>query len=205
MAEDEHELKPEIGRKIRLLREALGESQREFGARFNPPVRQNTVSRWEAGRIVQRRHQMAIAMLAGMTVSEFFHGNNVPRLVPVLGRTEGEAFTPSKAKPGSSVEHIKPEIGGEGQVSVIVGDDTMVPVYQAGDTLIGTALRGEELAKAMRKDCIVETTDGRGFVRIVKPGSRDGLFTLVGHNPRSDDIVDVRLAYAAPVKIVVKA
>lgn len=44
-----------VGKKIKSLRKALGDNQAEFGERFG--VEQATVSRWEKGEPVQRKHQ----------------------------------------------------------------------------------------------------------------------------------------------------
>jgi transcriptional regulator with XRE-family HTH domain len=62
--------------KIVALRKTLGNiSQSELARRLN--VKPMSVSRWEAGGEVSRKHQIALAQLAGTSVAEFFHGDEI--------------------------------------------------------------------------------------------------------------------------------
>jgi phage repressor protein C with HTH and peptisase S24 domain len=75
----------------------------------------------------------------------------------------------------------------------------MFPVYRDGDVLICQRRRGREI-EAARQDCVVETADGRHLVKMVRKGTRPGLFTLQSYNRLYDDIENVSLAWAAPVR-----
>jgi phage repressor protein C with HTH and peptisase S24 domain len=190
----------DVGRKIRALRNALRESQAEFGDRFG--VEQATVSRWEKGLSpVQRKHQSAIAELAGMTVAEFFHSREAPRLIPIVGYVSGgESFTPTEDhEPGQGIDHITLSLGEEDQVAVRVRGDSMSPVYRDGDTLIGRRIGRRDLTRALGKDCIIKTAAGEGYVKRVLPGSKRHVFRLRSYNPLYDDIEDVALEWAAPI------
>jgi transcriptional regulator with XRE-family HTH domain len=187
-----------IGHKIRLLRLALGESQAVFGDHFG--VEQATVSRWEAGGPVQRKYQAAVADLAGMTVAEFFHSRQPPRLIPIVGAIRDHGLIDFvEARPGSPVQHIKLEHGEHGQVAVRVRDDSMSPVYRAGDVLIGRKLTGMQISEAIGKDCIIRTLSGDGHVRILRAGGAKHRYSLRAYNPATPDIDDVQLAWAAPI------
>lgn len=117
-----------VGKKIRSLRKALGESQAEFGARFD--VEQASVSRWEKGVSVQRKYQEPLAELAGMTVAEFFHTTSEPRLIPIVGYVSGgESFTPTDDhEPGAGIDHVMLSFEQDQQVAVRVRGDSMRPV-----------------------------------------------------------------------------
>lgn len=193
----------EIGRKIGLLRASLGESQEDFGKRFG--VEQATISRWEKGDPVARKHQAAMAALAGMTVPDFFYSPEPPRLVPVVAEIASDSFEILPSIPGQKIEPVRLEIGGADQVSVRVIGKGMLPAYGAGDTLIGPRLRGSDIEQALRRDCIVRTTSGQGFVRILMPGSIPGKYNLRSFDPMEDDEIDAELDWAAPVKIVLRA
>lgn len=180
----------------------MGESQAEFGDRF--AVEQATVSRWEKGEPVARRHQDPIARLAGMTVAEFFHSNEQPRLIPIVGYVGGgDRFTPvDDHAPGAAIEHVSLSLGDENQVAVRVRGPSMSPVYRDGDVIIGVRLTSRSLANAINLDCIVMTADGDGYVKRVLKGTKPGRFRLRSYNPDYADIEDVAIAWAAPVSWV---
>lgn len=195
-----------IGKKIAALRTALREGQAIFGERFG--VEQATVSRWEKGSPVARKHQDAIAELAGMSVAEFFHSSASPRLIPIIGYVSGgESFTPvADHEPGGGIDHVLLDMGDDAdQIGVRVRGNSMQPVYRDGDSVIGTRLRSQSLTKAIGKDCIIMTAKGEGYLKILRRGSKAGLFTLRSYNPAYDDIEDVRINWVAPVKWVGRA
>jgi transcriptional regulator with XRE-family HTH domain len=188
-----------VGNKVRQLRLALGESQSEFAERFR--VEQATVSRWESGAPVKRVLQESIAALAGMSVSEFFHSNEAPRLIPIVGEiSAGEEFVPTDySPPGTHPDHVRLSLGEERQIALRVRGDSMAPAYRDGDVIIGVQLRGSAMQNAIGRDCLVKTAAGAGYLKVVRPGSKKGVFRLRSYNPLYADIDDVALEWAAPV------
>lgn len=189
----------DAGRKIRELRAVLRETQAEFGDRFG--VEQATVSRWERGEPVQRRYQGPVADLAGMTVAEFFHSDEGPRMVPIVGFVSGgESFTPvDDHEPGAGIEHITLKIGGDEQIAVCVRGDSMNPVYRDGDIIVGKRLGRRDLSRAIGKDCIVKTVIGEGYVKKVLAGTTRTTFRLRSYNPAFEDLENVAIEWAAPI------
>lgn len=195
----------EIGKKIRDLRRALGESQAMFGDRFG--VEQATVSRWERGEPVQRRLEDKIATLAGMSVVEFFHSKDQPRLIPIVGEiSAGESFSPiDDYLPGAQPDHITLSLGDQPQIALRVRGSSMSPVYRDGDVIIGAKLTGPAMARAVGRDCVVKTSAGEGYLKVLRRGASKGRYTLRSYNPAFDDLEDVALEWAAPVLWVRRA
>jgi len=190
------------GPKITALRTALRETQELFAERFG--VTQTTVSRWEDGMPVVRRLQQPIAELAGQTVAEFFHSDEGPRVVPIVGYVSaGDKFTPiDDEDPAARSEHVTISFNDSAKVAVIVRGDSMVPAYRPGDVIVGMLASRTDLTAAIGKDCIVRTEAGEGYVKRVMRGTKPGTFRLRSYNSAYDDIDDVRLEWAAPVRYI---
>ena len=191
-----------VALKIRKLRKSLNENQAEFGERFG--VEQATVSRWEAGKPVGRKYQELIAGLASTTVAEFFHSDVEPRVIPVVGdMSGGEAFSPvDDYEQGAASEYVKIDFSDEDPVAIRVRGNSMAPVYRDGDLIICSRLRGADIASALNKDCAVKTAAGEGYVKRLMTGTTSGVFRLRSYNSTYDDLVDVELDWAAPVRWV---
>lgn len=189
-----------VGQKIRDLRASLGESQAVFADRFD--VQQATVSRWETGEPVLRKHQEAIASLAGMTVAEFFHSSEGPRLIPILGNVDLDDFAlRSSGAGGGEIDRITLSLGEAGHVAIRVTSSALEPAYRAGDVLIGRKISMEAAKSQIGKDCIVGTRDGRGFVRFLRADAR-GKPHLRSRVLDGEDIDWARVAWIAPIIIV---
>ncbi len=196
-----------IGKKIERLRRSLGLNQEQFADLLE--TTQASVSRWEQGGAIRPAAQEKIAMRAGMTVHEFFYTDTQPRLVPIVGDIDIEDGFDVADKLGDQapiIEHVKLNIGEqENQIAIRIQTDKLIPVYRAGDVVIGTKLFGENIKQAIGKDCIAQTTDGRGFVRVVQAGSNDNLYTLRSFNHQSQDVRDVELVWAAPIAWITRS
>lgn len=190
----------DVAKKISLLRRLLGESQSEFADRFG--VEQPTVSRWEKGMPVARKYQKAIAATAGVSLAEFFHSGEQPRIVPVVGFVAaGEKFTPfDDFEQGDGVDQVQLTLGDGDVLAVSVRGDSMSPVYRDGDVIVAKRIGRREVDKAIGRDAIVRTRTGEGYVKRIMPGSKRGLYRLRSYNASYDDIEDVELDWAAPVE-----
>lgn len=139
--------------------------------------------------------------MAGMSVAQFFHSGEGPRLIPVVGHITGRGTVSlsEKPSPGGPVDHIALSLGDDDQIGLRVVGDDWFPAYRDGDVLIATRFDKSRLARAIGHDCILKTADGEVHIRIVKKGARKGIYTLRSLNPQDDDIEDVELEWAAPI------
>lgn len=192
-----------VGQKIRDLRNnALRESQELFGERFG--VQQATVSRWESGSPVERKHQQPLAELAGLTVAEFFYSDESPRAVPIVGYVSaGDKFIPIEdGDPRASGEFVTISFNDQEKIAVIVRGDSMTPVYRSGDVIVGMLSSRSSFSSAIGRDCIVKTTSGEGFVKRVLKGRLPNTVRLRSYNPAYDDIEDVEVEWIAPIRLI---
>ncbi len=81
-------------------------------------------------------------------------------------------------------------------VAFEVSGISMLPKYESG-TLIICSRDGRDPESMLHVDCAVRTTDGRRFLKKIKPGRKRGLYTLVSFN--AEDIVDVGLAWVGEI------
>lgn len=89
----------------------------------------------------------------------------------------------------------------EDLIGVEVSGESMTPVYKDGDVLFYTRTTVGVPTEAIGSICVCEDADGNGWVKHLKLGSEKGLFNLISLNPFSDNILDVRLKWASPVRL----
>jgi phage repressor protein C with HTH and peptisase S24 domain len=95
-----------------------------------------------------------------------------------------------------------PGLSPHGVVAVEVEGDSMEPVYSAGDLLFYTRDSHEGVpADVIGHRCVCEDADGMGWVKQVKPGDEPGLFHLISLNPGATTMWNVRLKWAARVRL----
>lgn len=90
-------------------------------------------------------------------------------------------------------------INGHKVVGVEVSGDSMAPVYRDGDVLFYARQTIGVPSEALGAICVCEDMAGNAWVKQVRLGSEKGKFNLISVNPLSDNILDVRLKWAAPV------
>lgn len=141
---------------------------------------------------------IAIAEALGVSPEYLLTGGEAPRfLVPVVGiASAGEGWT---AQPDTSADPLEMEIGDGDPVAIQVRGDSMSPVYRNGDTLVCHRRGGRYADNLIGKDCVVLTATGEGYVKILRRGSRPGVYALKSYNPTFEDIEDVALRWVAPV------
>lgn len=85
----------------------------------------------------------------------------------------------------------------------IVEDDGMLPLYNPGDYVAGKKRYPDKIMTVIGKDCIVQTEEGRIFLRNVRKGSLPNCYHLVctNHHTQIEDSVlyNVKLISAAPI------
>ncbi|WP_417816577.1 XRE family transcriptional regulator [Tritonibacter scottomollicae] len=102
---------------------------------------------------------------------------------------------------GPQVE-CPPGIGPHGVVAVEVEGDSMEPVYSAGDLLFYSRNGHDSVPdEVIGHKCVCEDTDGMGWVKQVKAGDEPGLFHLISLNPSGTNMHNVRLKWAARVRL----
>ena len=88
-------------------------------------------------------------------------------------------------------------------VLIEVTDDGLEPDYKIGDFLAGEKKFNDEIGLTVGQICIVETVDGKKFIRYLKPGGSKGLYTLIctNYHTTTNEIViqNANLLYSAPV------
>lgn len=102
---------------------------------------------------------------------------------------------------GPQVE-CPPGLSPHGVVAVEVEGDSMEPVYSSGDLLFYSRNSHEGVpAEAIGHRCVCEDMDGMGWVKQVKPGDEPGLFHLISLNPGASNMHNVKLKWAARVRL----
>ena len=88
-------------------------------------------------------------------------------------------------------------------VLIEITDDGLSPDYQIGDFVAGEKRFNGDIESTVDQVCIIETTDGRKFVRYVKQGQTKGLYTLIStnyHTTMSDIVIqNTNLLYSATI------
>jgi hypothetical protein len=102
---------------------------------------------------------------------------------------------------GPQVE-CPPGLSPHGVVAVEVTGDSMEPIYSAGDLLFYSRATHEGVpADDVGHRCVCEDEAGMGWVKQVKLGSAPGLFNLISLNPGASNMHDVKLRWAARVRL----
>lgn len=149
----------------------------------------------------------SIAKALGLTVEAVIDAAE-PRIAPTIaiaGKVGAGARVPVfdayEKGDGPQVE-CPPGLSPHGIVAVEVEGDSMEPIYSAGDLLFYTRNGHNSIpSEAVGQRCVIEDDDGMGWVKQVKLGSAPGLFNLISLNPGADNIHDIKLKWAAPVRL----
>jgi phage repressor protein C with HTH and peptisase S24 domain len=152
-----------------------------------------------------------IASALGLTVEQVIASAHVemPAIVAptiaIAGKVGAGAQVPVfdvyEKGDGPQVE-CPPGLTPHGVVAVEVTGDSMEPTYSAGDLLFYTRATHEGVpADEVGHRCVCEDEAGMGWVKQVKLGSAPGLFNLISLNPGADNMHDVKLKWAARVRL----
>ena len=162
--------------------------------------------KYVTGEVDQPRGDAFSRMSTALGVNEWWlrtgQGARSNRL-PILGTVEaGETWTAHGA--GGERNFVDFDLDAEDYVALEVSGTSMSPAYRNGDVVIcakrpNLAVLANEFNGIKRMDCAVQTVEGIGYLKIVMPGKRPGLFTLRSYNPDFADIEDVQLEWLAPV------
>jgi hypothetical protein len=140
----------------------------------------------------------AVCEAIGVTPMWMIYGDEAPHItVPVVGIVAaGEGWLGTD---NAKFEPLEFAIRGDDLIGIEVRGDSMSPVYRDGDTLLCSRHFGRHVDNLVGLDCAVLTDDGRGYLKILKRGSKPGRYNLKSYNPHIDDIENVQVDWAAPV------
>lgn len=142
---------------------------------------------------------IAMAKAVNLSPAYLLMGEEPFRIdIPVVGIVSaGEGFVPTDDDGRLGPVHF--DVGDANVIAIEVRGDSMAPVYRQGDTLICHRTAARHADNLIGRDCAVRTRNGEHYIKILKRGSRVGLFTLRSFNPAHEDIEDVQIDWAAPV------
>lgn len=93
--------------------------------------------------------------------------------------------------PGMTVE--------KGVIVLETDGDSMAPLVLDGDLAFFGPIR-EDVSSLLNKRVMARLADGRRFFKILKRGSRPGVWTLRSLNPTTPDIEDVEVTWVLPYR-----
>ena len=156
------------------------------------------------GKSINSLRMQQIAGALGVDVRDLFEPTE-PSHVPVLGRVGAGAEVSMDGQGGCALYELPcpAQLDPQGLAAVEVVGDSMSPAIPPGAVLFyrRDADRGVP-TEALGRVCIAETADGNVWAKQVKTGTQPGLFHLISINPASDNLLDQRINWAAPVLLV---
>lgn len=193
--------------RIKLLRQARGETQAEFG--FVVGATQATVARWEGGSAPKHDALVTLARLAGVSVEDFLNtsmrSENLSE-VQIVGYVGAGAaiypFDDMAHGDGFGTVERPPFVKGKA-VAVEVRGDSLIPVAEDGWRLIYAGEQTILEDEVLNNLCVVKLTDGRTLVKRVIRGSKPRRYHLVSTN--APLIEDAEIEWAAKVKAIIPA
>ncbi|WP_260103270.1 XRE family transcriptional regulator [Phaeobacter inhibens] len=125
--------------------------------------------------------------------------------ISIAGKVGAGAQVPvfdAYEKGGGPQVECPPGLSPHGIVAVEVEGDSMEPVYSAGDLLFYSRNGHDSVpSDVIGYRCVCEDVDGMGWVKQVKAGDEPGLFHLISLNPGANTMWNVRLNWAARVRL----
>lgn len=181
--------------RIKELRLKKGLTQGQLGELVN--LSHDAVAKIERGDRRLKDYQMeAFSVAFGVSTSELF-ARSEASTVPLVGYVGAgaEVIPIDDCAQGASLEEIEAPQGLNlyGYVAVRVRGDSMYPRYFENE-VIAFKRNVDWSDECLNKECVVKLKDGRCFVKIVRAGSKDGLFTLESFN--APLIYDVEIEWA---------
>lgn len=189
-----------------MTQAALADAMTE---RMRATIDRSKVNKMMLGkRTISAEEMLAIAEITGAPLPSSQVINRPG--VAVAGRVGAGAKIPlfDGFEKGDGLYHVAcpPQIAPTGVVAVEVEGDSMSPMYQPGHVLFFTRHTHEGvLEEDIGKPCVVEDEAGNAWVKLVKRGSAPGLWNLVSLNPSAESAWDVRIKWAARVRMALPA
>ncbi|RWR09911.1 phage repressor protein [Sinirhodobacter populi] len=103
---------------------------------------------------------------------------------------------------GKYLVECPPMLNPHGIVGVEVKGDSMEPTYSEGDVLFYTRTTADGVPiEVIGRKVVAETEDGMVWVKQIKVGTEPGLFHLLSLNPAGRNMLNVRVKWAASVRL----
>lgn len=198
----------ERGKRLSQARRMSGLSRAEIEEKY--AIKAPSLKSWEAGRYTGltekgARRMSSVLKQEGIqcTVGWLMSGEGSP---PTVIQTELPRGKNKKAFLNDP--SLLPEIEFFKQhhlnaICVQITDDGMEPHYRIGDYVAGERYYQDAISQAMGHVCIVETQMEGVLIRLVRKGSREGLYNLQCLNVYTElpkpVLYDVELSSAAPI------
>lgn len=187
-----------IASRVAALRKARKKSQAQFAEEIG--VTQPTVSRWERGiDEPEDLHIDRMAALAGVSPAQFRYGTDA---------LNGELTIPAVGYivPGETVQFVEglepvplpPELEAEGLRALIIKGNALRPLKDGWRVYYRADHDGVPPA-AVNDLCVVETEDGKVYVKTLRLGAVAGTFTLDSWSGKEDPIENVHVRRASIV------
>lgn len=204
----------ERGKRLRLVRKMTGLTLDELSSKYNFGI--STIKYWECAKNQGLSSKGAKKIITAMqdegvqcSYMWLMHGIGLPpQFLDVhynLGAKNIIGIEQSTFEEEKSIEHEIKLFCEKiyNAIALTIFDDGMEPFYSVSDGVGGKRLYGEELVKAVGKNCIVETVDHQLLCRRVAEGTSPDNFNLYCINPNTivspPHIYDVGLLSAAPI------
>lgn len=149
----------------------------------------------EALRKVAGRFEVTPSFILFGDVVEYAH-----RAAPIVGRVGAGAEV--EAIQEANPEYVEVPADFDGGRAFRVEGDSCLPIFEPGDVLVVKDHAPSE-GEFLNRFCVVETTDGLGYVKRVVRGAtvpgRGQLYTL--ESPNADEITNIQIRSARPVQL----
>lgn len=179
--------------RIRELREAKGLSQTDLADVLGLHV--TNMNKLENGKsAITSKRRKQLTDFFEIDEHDLFATN--PVIVPVKGYIGAGAMV--EAVDAGDIDEIEaPADSHPNTVAAIVRGDSMLPAFEDGTVLYWSQLRPPDVL--VNRRCVVQLANGRIYVKILRRGSRPGVYTLQSLNLSSSDIVDQVVEWVATI------
>lgn len=167
------------------------------------------VYKWLQGGVAQPRGEAMERIANALGVHEhWLRTGRGPQVssVPLVGFVSaGEEFLPiDDLAQGAGHDDVPLSIDVFDPIAIRVRGSSMSPVYRNGDDIFCSRVRGEDIQRALGRDCVILTKSGAGYIKQLRR-ERDGRFVLRSYNPAFEDIEGVEIEWVAPVMYIRRA
>lgn len=141
-----------------------------------------------------------VCRVLGVTVAYILDGEapTFQKVVVIGHAAVAESWTPFE-EGGAANSDVELRMEGGEAIAVEVQGDAMLPAYRNRDVLIGAKSVGKNVDNMIGLDCIVETDDGRRYIKTLQRGVARGTYNLRSLVPGKPDIEAIKVAWVAPI------
>lgn len=173
-------------------------------------IHRDSIYKYKSGKVASPRGDVLEKISAALGIDyEWLLTGKEPDAgqLPIVGYVSaGELFIPiDDHTKGGGMSQADFRVNDLDDIAVQVRGQSMVPAYRPGDILACRRHEGAAIEGIVGRDCVVMTEDGEGYLKVLRPGSRRGLYDLESYNRTFETLEDRQLEWAALVKLVLRA